>query len=57
MFLTSTKTSVSFSKDTQSQQVEHASSTMGHNVIPPEQELEMTENIAYHPLKYTTMIM
>ena len=32
----STKTSVSFSKDAQSQQVEHASSTIGHSVIPPE---------------------
>ena len=46
----STKTSVS--KDTQGQQTEHASST---TVIPPEQDLEMTENVAYGPLKCTTI--
>ena len=51
----STKTSVTFSKDTQSQQVEHASSTIGHTIIPPERDLEMTENFAYGPLKFTTI--
>ena len=35
----------------QSSQVEHASSATGHTTIPAEQDLEMTENAAYGPLK------
>ena len=48
-------TEKSVSKDTQSQQVEHASSTIGHTIIPRERDLEMTENVAYGPLKCTTI--
>ena len=32
----SISTSVSFSKDSQSQQIEYASSTIGHTIVPPE---------------------
>ena len=38
----------------QSSQTEHALSATGHTTIPAEQDLEMTENAAYGPLKWTT---
>ena len=47
----STETSVS--KDQLSQQVEHGSSTVGP-IAPAEQDLEMSENVAYGPLNFIT---
>ena len=46
-----------FSKDVHlqlSQQVEHASSIAGP-IVPAEQDLQMTENVAYGPLKFTNI--
>lgn len=51
----STHIHVSLSKDQLSQQVEYASSAVGP-IVPVEQEdLEMTENVAYGPMKCTTI--
>ena len=38
----------------QSSQVEYASSATGHTTISAEQDLEMTGNAAYGPLKWIT---
>ena len=38
----------------QPSQTEHASSATGHATVSAEQDLEMMENVAYGPLKWTT---
>ena len=54
----STKTPVINDTHLQPSQTEHASSTIDstdQHVMPTVQDLEMTENVAYGPLKRTTL--